>query len=58
MFQDSANNEVELKVLLPDRNICVVTIHRNDTTDTVYNVSKIMYSLFLKTWIFDTEFNK
>ncbi|XP_060567273.1 sorting nexin-27-like [Ruditapes philippinarum] len=35
--QDSANNEVELKVLLPDRNICVVTIHRNDTTDTVYN---------------------
>lgn len=39
MFQDSANNEVELKVLLPDRNICVVTIHRNDTTDNVYSVS-------------------
>ncbi|XP_076465552.1 sorting nexin-27-like [Babylonia areolata] len=30
------DGEVELKVLLPDRNICVVTINRNDNTDTVY----------------------
>jgi len=35
--QDSANSQVELKVLLPDRNICVVTIHRNDNTKSVYN---------------------
>ncbi|KAK3606285.1 hypothetical protein CHS0354_037962 [Potamilus streckersoni] len=32
----TANNEVELKVMLPDKSICVITIHRNDTTDTVY----------------------
>ncbi|KAL3865897.1 hypothetical protein ACJMK2_043245 [Sinanodonta woodiana] len=32
----TANNEVELKVMLPDKNICVITIHRNDPTDTVY----------------------
>ena len=38
-FQDSTNSEVELKVSLPDRNICVVTIRRNDNTNKVYNVS-------------------
>ena len=44
IFQDSNNSEVELKVLLPDRNICVVTIHRNDPTDTVYRVSIVVCS--------------
>ena len=29
---------MELKVLLPDRNICVVTIHRSDNADIVYKV--------------------
>ncbi|WAR00625.1 SNX27-like protein [Mya arenaria] len=44
--QDSTNTDVELKVLLPDRNICVVTIHRNDNTDTVYKavVNKVNLS--------------
>ena len=32
------DGEVELKVLLPDRNICVVTIHRSDNADNVYKV--------------------
>ncbi|XP_076443593.1 sorting nexin-27-like [Babylonia areolata] len=30
------DGEVELKVLLPDHNICVVTVHRNDNAHTVY----------------------
>ncbi|KAL8583666.1 hypothetical protein ACOMHN_037389 [Nucella lapillus] len=30
------DGEVELKVLLPDHNICVVTIRRSDNADTVY----------------------
>ena len=38
-LQDSTNSEVELKVSLPDRNICVVTIRRSDNTNTVYKVS-------------------
>ncbi|XP_070204993.1 sorting nexin-27-like [Littorina saxatilis] len=30
------DGEVELKVLLPDRSICVVTVHRSDNADNVY----------------------
>jgi hypothetical protein len=37
-MQESTNSGVELKVLLPDRRVCVVTIRRNDTTDQVYEV--------------------
>ncbi|XP_067665177.1 sorting nexin-27-like [Haliotis asinina] len=33
---DDANSEVELKVLLPDRSLCVVTVHRSDNADDVY----------------------
>ncbi|KAK3097157.1 hypothetical protein FSP39_006923 [Pinctada imbricata] len=42
----TTSSEVELKVLMPDRSICVVTIHRNDTTDQVYDavVSKLNMS--------------
>ncbi|KAH3837578.1 hypothetical protein DPMN_110973 [Dreissena polymorpha] len=35
--QDSVTTDVELKVMLPDRTICIVTVQRNDTTDNVYN---------------------
>ena len=51
-LQDSSNSEVELKVSLPDRNICVVTIRRNDNTNTVYNVSrKLPLLLSVRKWI-------
>ena len=35
----NTGNEVELKVLLPDRTIVTVTIKRNYTTEKVYHVS-------------------
>ena len=39
MFQESnSSNLVELKVLLPDRNIATISIKRNSTTDQVYQV--------------------
>ncbi|KAL5004681.1 hypothetical protein ScPMuIL_018137 [Solemya velum] len=43
---ESSSSEVELKVLLPDKNICVVTIRRNDNTDMVYQavVDKLRFS--------------
>ena len=40
LFQNGGNNTtmVELKVLMPDRNIVTVTINRTATTDNVYQV--------------------
>ncbi|XP_025076754.1 sorting nexin-27-like [Pomacea canaliculata] len=35
-LDDDTNSEVELKVLLPDKTICVVTVHRSDNADSVY----------------------
>ena len=33
------SSEVELKILLPDRSLCVVKINRNDTADEVFKVT-------------------
>lgn len=38
LCQKDTNSEVELKVLLPDKTICVVTVHRSDNADSVYKV--------------------
>ncbi|XP_005098481.1 sorting nexin-27 [Aplysia californica] len=34
--EEDSNSQVELKVLLPDKSLCVVTICRSDDTDAVY----------------------
>ncbi|KAJ8304947.1 hypothetical protein KUTeg_018530 [Tegillarca granosa] len=46
MENDNDSSEVELKVLLPDRSICVVTIRRHDNADLVFEaiVSKLQMS--------------
>ena len=41
LLQDITNtvSDVELKVLLPDRNVVTVTVRKNSTTDQVFDVS-------------------
>ncbi|CAL1544897.1 unnamed protein product [Lymnaea stagnalis] len=34
--EEEGTSEVELKVMLPDKSLCIVTICRSDNTDTVY----------------------
>jgi len=40
-LQENTNtvNDVELKVLLPDRSVVTVTVRKNSTTDQVFDVS-------------------
>ena len=59
---ESTNSGVELKVLLPDRRICVVTIRRNDTTDQVYEAVVVKMNMSDKAaccfYLFETvEYN-
>ncbi|XP_033749898.1 sorting nexin-27-like isoform X1 [Pecten maximus] len=62
MDSETPSSEVELKVLLPDRSVCVVTIRRNDTADQVYeavvvklNMSDVAAQCF---YLFETvEYN-
>ncbi|RUS90045.1 hypothetical protein EGW08_002232 [Elysia chlorotica] len=43
--QEEGSSEVELKVMLPDKSVCVVTICRSDNTETVYKavVAKLQF---------------
>ncbi|KAK3771859.1 hypothetical protein RRG08_028767 [Elysia crispata] len=43
--EEEGSSEVELKVMLPDKSVCVVTICRSDNTETVYKavVTKLQF---------------
>lgn len=41
------SSEVELKVLLPDRSLCVVKINRNDTADEVFKVKMVLLMIMV-----------
>ena len=46
----SSPADVELKVLLPDRNIISVVVKRTDTTDQVYEVSESSIGTTIQLW--------
>ncbi|GFO24558.1 sorting nexin-27 [Plakobranchus ocellatus] len=43
--EEDGNSEVELKIMLPDKSVCIVTVCRSDNTDTVYKavVTKLQF---------------
>ena len=47
-FQNhTSSNDVELKVLLPNKNILSLYIKRNSNTDNVYQVSSLVLNLVI-----------
>ncbi|KAK6179876.1 sorting nexin-27 isoform X2 [Patella vulgata] len=59
---DNIGSDVELKVMLPDRNLCVVTIRRNDNADQVFEAVVVKLNLTEKAaqcfYLFETvEYN-